>query len=73
MNQHTTTRTSPARRDSRTQRPAPLHLLHHREVDGTAHTLCGLVLPRAGATVQARRGDTCPACQAAAHLWEVMP
>lgn len=69
---HTTTRTSPARRDHTP--PAPhLHLLHHRETDGTAHTICGLVLPRAGATVQAHRGDTCPACQAAAHLWEVMP
>lgn len=64
------TTTSPARRDHTP--PRHLHLLHHREVDGTAHTLCGLTLP-SNTTVRARRADTCPACQAAAHLWKVMP
>lgn len=71
MSQHTTT-SSPARRDH-TTRPGLLHLLHHRDVDGTAHTLCGLTLPGSTTTVQARRRETCPACQAAAHLLEVMP
>lgn len=72
MSQHTTTDTSPARHHQPTQ-PRLLHLIHHREIDGTTHTMCGLTLPHAVITVRARRGDTCPACQAAAHLLEVMP
>lgn len=72
----TRTTTSPARRDQPQpqQRPLPrlIHLIHHREVDGTVHAMCGQVLRNARFN---HPGDkiNCAACDAARHLLEVMP
>ena len=65
------TTTSPARRGTGT--PRLRHLIHHIEANGTIHTLCGLrKYPSRGATVAPNMDkQPCPACDAAAILYEV--
>lgn len=64
---------SPARR-AVNNHPPLRHLLHHQEPDGTIHYMCGIVRAPGAATIGPHRDKTpCAACDAAAHLLEVMP
>ncbi|WP_311474611.1 hypothetical protein [uncultured Corynebacterium sp.] len=67
------TTTSPARRASN-NRPPLRHLVHHEEADGTIHLMCGLTR-KPGSVTKGTHADkmNCPACDAALHLFEVMP
>lgn len=67
------TSTNPARRASE-RRPRLRHLLHHQEADGTIHYFCGIIRKPGTATIGAHTDKlNCPACDAAAHLLEIMP
>lgn len=73
MHTRETTSTRPARRAPKERTPLR-HLLHHQEADGTIHYFCGIVRAPGGATIGAHTDKVdCPACEAAAHLMEVMP
>lgn len=67
------TTTSPARRAPEERTPLR-HIIHHEEADGTIHYLCG-IRRAPDAAVKGTHPDkvNCPACDAAAHLLEVMP
>lgn len=71
MNTRESTTTRPARRAPE-ERPQLRHFIHHEEADGTIHYMCGIVR-KPGAAVKGAHLDKvdCPACEAAAHLWEV--
>ncbi len=67
------TTTHPARRAHK-QHPPLRHFIHHEEADGTIHYMCGIVRTPGTATKGTHSDKiNCPACEAAAHLWEVMP
>lgn len=70
---HPETATRPARRAPEERTPLR-HIIHHEEADGTIYYLCGIT-PAPGAAVKGTHADkmNCPACDAAAHLLEVMP
>lgn len=65
------TTTSQTRRGTGT--PRLRHLIHHVEPHGVIHTLCGQRLYKhKGATTGAHTNkQNCPACDAAAFLYEV--
>lgn len=67
------TTTHPARRAPQERTPLR-HIIHHEEADGTIHYLCG-IRRAPGTAVKGTHADkvNCPACDAAAHLLEVMP
>lgn len=71
---HTPKTTSPARRGKHTPHlPRMIHMAHHREPDGTIHTLCGLHLKTTKTTTTNPTTRRCPACEAANHLLELNP
>lgn len=66
--------TAPARRDKPIgPQPRYYHRAAYTTPDNTIHTYCGLTLPPSSATNTAARARRlpCPACDAAAILYEV--